>query len=204
MRRLAATIAPACCLGLVACGSHGVSPPNLDVTPAPAAVTPYEEPGGDVTFSYPGNWLPQPRAAPGVVTVSTGSASLTIWAYRTVAVVPNEAAAAAARDRFVTSLTRRDPQFVLTSTGLITVFEAPAFEIRGTTSIDGHPTEVRSVHIFRGLAEYVVDMLSDPDQFATTNTEVFQPLLETLHFFGRPAAAAAQAAAPASPTAPPS
>jgi hypothetical protein len=204
MRRTAAATVLCCCLALAACGSHRAQPPKLDVTAPPATAVPYTSPGGDVTFSYPQNWAIQGRDAPGVATISTGGASATIWAYRSVSLVVDPTTAKQALQRFLVSLKTRDPNFKVTATDVTTVFQRPAFEVRGTTVIQDRPTTVRSVHAFNGVGEYVLDMLADPDKFDAVNSAVFEPLLVSWKFFGKPPSAAAGAAGTASPTSPPS
>jgi hypothetical protein len=203
-RTAAATVLLCCCLALAACGSRRAEPPKLDVTATPAPAVPYSSPSGDVTFSYPENWAIQGRAAPGVATISTGGASATIWAYRSVSLVVDPTTTQQALQRFLASLKKRDPSFKVTSTDVITVFQRPAFEVQGTTVIQGRPTTVRSVHAFNGVGEYVLDMLADPDKFDEINRTVFEPLLVSWKFFGNPASAEEGAGGASSPTAPPS
>jgi hypothetical protein len=204
MRRTAVATVLCCCLGLAACGSQRAEPPKLDVTASPAKAIPYTSPGGDVTFSYPENWAIQARSAPGVATISTGGASATIWSYRSVSLVANPASAQQALKRFLASLKERDPSFQVTSADVMTVFQRPAFEVRGTTAIQDRPTTVRSVHAFNGAGEYVLDMLADPDKFDQINRAVFEPLLVSWKFFGNPPPAEEGAGGTSSPTVPPS
>jgi hypothetical protein len=203
-RTAAATVLLCCCLALAACGSHRAQPPKLDVTAPPATAVPYTSPGGDVSFSYPENWAIQGRDAPGVATISTGGASATIWAYRSVSLVVDPKSAQQALQRFLASVKKRDPGFQVISTDVTTVFQRPAFEVLGTTVIQDRPTKVRSVHAFNGVGEYVLDMLADPDKFDEINQTVFGPLLVSWKFFGNPPSADEGAAGASSPTAPPS
>jgi hypothetical protein len=203
-RTAAATVLLCCCPALAACGSHRAEPPKLDETAPPAKAVPYTSPSGDVSFSYPENWAIQGRGAPGVATVSTGGASATIWAYRSVSLVVDPATAQQALQRFLSSLKERDPSFAVTSTDVTTVFQRPAFEVQGTTVIQERPTRVRSVHAFNGVGEYVLDMLADPDKFDEINRTVFEPLLVSWKFFGNPPAAEEGAGGTSSPTSPPS
>jgi hypothetical protein len=203
-RTAAATVLLCCCPALAACGSQRADPPKLDVIAPPAKAVPYTSPSGDVSFSYPENWAIQGRGAPGVATVSTGGASATIWAYRSVSLVVDPAMAQQALQRFLASLKERDPSFEVTSTDVTTVFQRPAFEVHGTTVIQDRPTRVRSVHAFNGVGEYVLDMLADPDKFDEISRTVFEPLLVSWKFFGNPPSDEEGAGGTSSPTAPPS
>jgi hypothetical protein len=201
-RTAAATVLLCCCLALAACGSRRGEPPKLDVTAPPAKAVPYTSPSGDVSFSYPENWAIQARGAPGVATVSTGGASATIWAYRSVSVVVDARSAQQALQRFLASLKTRDPSFEVSSAAVTTVFQRPAFEVQGTTVIENRPTRVRSIHAFNGVGEYVLDMLADPAKFEEINRTVFDPMLVSWHFLGNPPSPDQAAAGSSSPTAP--
>jgi hypothetical protein len=205
MRRAAVALLFCCSIGVAACGSPRGKPPNLDVPAPPAPLVSYADPTGDVTFSYPENWPLQPMDPPGIAIAATGGASATFWAYRSVSLVVDPATAAKALQRFLASLAQRDPGFKVTATDVTFVFNKPAFTVEGTTTIAGRPTQVRSVHAFNGVGEYVLDMLADPDKFARINTSVFQPMLVSWKFLGTPPPVTDQGVAgSASPTVPPS
>lgn len=205
--KLGATLTLSLCLSLVGCGNQPVAVPDLNRTASPGGFSRvFVGIGGDVKFTYRTNWALIPRDPPGVATVASGGASLTVWAYRAVAKVKSNRAAVLARDRLLASLRRRDPSFVLTGASVYPFFGAAAVEIDGRATIGGRSLVVRSVHIYRGLGEYVVDMLGDPPVFNAVNVEVFQPLLLSLRLRGRPPLpnGSPRPGAPPSPTARPS
>jgi hypothetical protein len=173
------------CLVAGGCGNTPVALPDLGRTAFPAKLRAFAAPGGDVTFSYPQNWALIPRDPPGVATVASGGASITVWAYRAVAVVKTISEVTRARDRLLASL-KRDPSFTVLGASVYPLFRVPAVEIDGRTEIGGRRLGVRSVHVYRGSGEYVVDMLADPTAFNAANIEVLQPLLLSLRVFGRP------------------
>ncbi len=199
MQKLVAALALTLVLGIAGCGNDPVPVPSLHATASPDGIKSFALPGGDVTFSYPANWALIAREPPGVATVASGGAQVTVWAYRTVSLVTNPATAAKALARLVASLKRRDPGFVVTKTDVTTVFQAPAVEIDGRSKIGGRPVAVRSVHIYSGVGEYVVDAFADPAVFDRADREVFQPLLVSLKVYGRPPLAVQGATAPGAP-----
>jgi hypothetical protein len=203
--KLGAFLTLALCVPLAACGNKPVAVPDLGRTALPGPARSFAGTGGDVSFSYPGNWALISRDPPGVATVASGGASITVWAYRAVSKVGSLQAAAAARARLLASLRRRDPSFTPVRASQYRLLHDPAVEIDGMTEIGGRKLGVRSVHIYRGGAEYVVDMLADPAVFSAANSEVMQPLLVSLRINGRPPVpnGAPQHGAPPSPAATP-
>ncbi len=196
------------------CGSERGEAPELSETASPEGFQQYVLPGGDVTFPYPTNWALIQRGAPGVATVASGGASVTLWGYISAAGVESVAAARGAQQRLVASLEQRDPNFKLSKANATTIGGSPAVVIEGTTVIAERPVRVRSVHLYRGAAEYVVDAFADPDVFERADREVFAKLVNGLRFRGQPQGAgstpeandpgtAPEAADPATPPTPP-
>jgi hypothetical protein len=62
---------------------------------------------------------------------------------------------------------------------------APPNEFRGRQRIGGRRMQVRSVHVYRGRAEYVVEALAPRGQFSRVDREVLEPLLRSLEASGR-------------------
>jgi len=196
MRKLAPALIA--CLGLAACGTHPPEVPDVAETPAtPTTYTNFTSPSRDVRFKHPDNWPLVPRPAPGVATVASGGASVTVWAYAATSPVVDNAQAQAALGRLLASLKRRDPGFRVTQAGLTTGYEGPAVQIEGATKIRGRPVRVRSVHVWVGAGEYVIDALAAPEAFQFAERAAFQPLLKSLRLGGQPTGAA-----PPTPTTP--
>jgi hypothetical protein len=175
------------CLGPAACGSRRADPPRLSSTPSPPAeLETFTSDDGDVSFTHPANWDLQRRDPPGVATISTGGAALTVWAYRTQALVADPGAQQRALARVLASLKKRDPGFRVESATVQQRFGSPGIEVTGTTAIGGRPVKARSFHLYKGLGEYVVDAYADPAQFDRANSQVFEPLLASLRLGGEP------------------
>jgi hypothetical protein len=183
----ALALAGALALGFTGCGAERGTAPDLPTTAVdPGKVELFVQEGEDVTFSYPQNWHFQERRPPGVATVATGGAEITVWAYRSQSTVVTVEDAAEAMDRYLASLKERDPAFRVQKSKTVSTATAYGFEVIGRTEISGRKVRVRSVHVYRGRGEYVVDAISDPEQFAEVNTEVMQPLLQSTFFVGFP------------------
>ncbi len=200
MRKLAAALISACLtLAVTGCGAERAEPPDLGQTEAPGAAVPYASPSGDVAFSYPVNWTLVPKQPPGTATVASGDASITVWAYQSVAGVTDPGSAGLARRRLLKSLQGRDPSFKVTSSRVRQVAGAPAVEIRGTGQIGGAPVQVRSLHLYVGRGEYVIDAFAPPEAFADLESTVFEPFISSVVVKGNPV----PPGAPAAPVPPP-
>ncbi len=57
-------------------------------------------------------------------------------------------------------------------------------EVVGTQSLSGGRLRTRSVHVFKGSAEYVIELIAPPQDFTVDRT-VFSPMLRTLELTGR-------------------
>ena len=183
MRKLAPALAV--CLCLSACGTHPPRVPDLSKPAAPGGYTTYAAPNGDVSFSHPVTWAATPRTPPGVATVASGGASVTVWSYTATTPVLDAAAARQAMARLLASLKKRDPAFEVAGASVVPGLGGPAVQIAGRTKIQGRPVRVRSVHIWKAAGEYVIDGLADPAAFAEANKIAFEPLLKSLKVGGR-------------------
>ena len=61
-----------------------------------------------------------------------------------------------------------------------------AVEIVGRGRIAGEPVRTKSVHVYKGAAEYVIDAYARPKFFRRAETEAFNPLLATIRLGGFP------------------
>ncbi|MSO41635.1 MAG: hypothetical protein EXQ70_07055 [Solirubrobacterales bacterium] len=184
-RRAAAAVALALILG--ACGAQPQEPPSVNLPPEKAnrffRVALADR---DVSLAYPRSWLQTPGKPPQVVTITSGTASLAVFAYPAVSVVIDDSTQKAAEERLLASLKRRDPALEITDTTRAEVDGAPALEIRGLEVRGGRRIGVRSVHVYKGAGEYVIDALADRDVFNRTDRDVFDPVIDRIRFGGDP------------------
>ncbi len=163
-------------LTLSACGAERGQPPSLEQAPAkPGMFFKTKLAKGDVSLAYPHTWDLNVLRPPGVATTASGDASLTVWAYPAVSVVIDNATRKAALGRLLASLKKRDPSLKVTRTSSLEVDGAPALEIRGLDERGGRRIAVRSVHVYKGAGEYVVDALADRRFFVRTNRRGLRP-----------------------------
>jgi hypothetical protein len=168
------------------CGNSRNAPVGLTQLGAPVALVNYTAGSGDVSFGHPSSWTVSAGAAPEVAQMSSGNAVDAIYAYPRTDLPLDSAGAETSRVRLIASLRERTPSFHVDSSSVIEVDGAPAVEIVGHGRIAGHPVKTKSVHVYKGAAEYVIDAYAQPDVFRRAESEAFDPLLGTIHLGGFP------------------
>ena len=90
-----------------------------------------------------------------------------------------------ARRRLEDAVVARDPRFRTESARIIRMAGAPGVEVVGTQDLSGGRLKTRSVHLSKGSAEYVLELIAAKGSFATVDRSVFSPMLLTLEVTGR-------------------
>jgi hypothetical protein len=186
MRRpalLAACAALACALG--ACGADRASKPKTTVAPgAPAHRILYRREG--LSVSVPTGATVERRRYPGVFRVSVGEAFIAAFAYRRREQIPRtRTELRAARRRLVAQVHRRSRRFRLIRSRVTRVARAPAIELVGDQTISRSRLRTRSLHVFKGRGEYVIDMLSPVQRVRANERAFFAPAARSLRVTGR-------------------
>jgi hypothetical protein len=163
------------------CGAERVRPPDpsrpfTSRPPAPRAF-----PDAGVRFRAPAD-LPFRRGdAPLVTSATTGTATIAIWRYPRTEPLPRDAAALAeAQDLLEEAARRREGAFRLDRSRRVRLAGARGIELLGTEQVAGRPRRVRSTHLYARGGEVVVDAYAAPEDFATVDNALFDPLLSSL------------------------
>ena len=129
----------------------------------------------------------QRRRAPGVFRVVLGQPLVSGFAYRRKEPLPRRSAELrAARRRLVREVRRRGRgDFRLVSSRTLRVDGAPAIEIVGDQTLSRARLRTRSLHAFRGRAEYVIELLAPVRDYEQVNRLVFAPMVRSLELTGR-------------------
>jgi hypothetical protein len=168
------------------CGAEEQTSPSLVQPLPPADPVPLSFPEVGLSFDAPANWYRARSDNPGVLTISSGEAVVALWAHEQDRRAPRTRAdLARVRPRLLAALRRRDPSFGLESSRVTRVAGAPAIELTGRQRIGGRRMQVRSVHVYRGEAEYVFEALAPRGQFPRADDGVLEPLLDSLEATGR-------------------
>lgn len=167
------------CLALPGCGAELREPGD------PFAVEPprgeRSETLGSARFERPANWSFSRDAAPRLFTLRSGEALVVAWAYARSEPLPEPGPAVErARRSLVEEVRRRDPAFELAGSRVLEVADAPAVEVTGSQTISRRELRVRSVHVYRGGFEIVIEALAPEESFERVDRQVLQPLLRSL------------------------
>jgi hypothetical protein len=137
-------------------------------------------------FRAPSNVRLIRRPAPGVFRGGAGDAFLSGFAYRRAEQLPrNRRELAAARRRLVAATRKRGRGYRLTSARSIRVGGAQAVELLGDQRISNARLRTRSLHVYRGRAEYVIEVAADLKSFASLDRTVYRPIRRSLRVTGR-------------------
>lgn len=185
-RWLAWLAIPALAVASGGCGNERAQPTGLKQLGQPVSLVNFTAPGGDVSFGRPSTWSVTTGALPKVAQISSGSAVATVYAYPRTDLPQDSAAAEASREHLLESLRERAPSFEVQSSRVREVGGSVAVEIVGRGKITGHPVQTKSVHVYKGTAEYVIDAYARTKFFRRAETEAFNPLLATIRLGGFP------------------
>ena len=170
---------------LAACGEEPDDPPAIFDVKAPRGNETADFPEAGMALTHPRNWRLRRRDAPGVFELLSGEAIVAGWAYPRDEPLPEaEADLEAARDRLLDAIEERDPEYRVESSAVTEVAGSPAIEVTGEQVVSRRTLSTRSIHVFDGGAEYVIEALAPPADFALVDERVLTPLLETLELDG--------------------
>jgi hypothetical protein len=185
-RWLAWLAIPALAAAASGCGNTRNEPTGLSQLGEPLSLVNFTDPTGDVSFGRPSTWSVTGGALPKVAQISSGSAVATVFSYPRTDLPQDAAGAEVSRERLIESLRERAPGFEVESSRVFRIDGAVAVEIVGRGRVAGHPVRTKSVHVYKGAAEYVIDAYARPKSFEQADTQAFEPLLATLHLGGFP------------------
>ncbi len=168
------------------CGNERNQATGLSQLGPPVSLVNFTTPNGDVSFGHPSTWSVLGGTLPKLAQVSSGTAVATVYAYPRTDLSQTRTGVEASRRRLIASLHRRAPSFEVEDSRIRKVDGAIAVQIDGKGRIAGHEVRTRSVHVYKGAAEYVIDAYAKPKTFHAAETEAFEPMLATMRLGGFP------------------
>ena len=170
---------------LAACGRDRLRPADFVFTTA-GRTTQASYPKVGMRFRVPSNLGLVPTPPPGVFRGAAGDAFLSGFAYRRAEQLPrNRRELAAARRRLIKAARKRSPSYRLRSSRSTRVNGARAVELVGEQRLSNGRLRTRSLHVYKGRAEYVIELAASPREFAYLERTVYRPLKRSLRLTGK-------------------
>jgi hypothetical protein len=170
---------------LAACGAEPDDPPAVFEVKAPRGERTEGFPRAGMTLTRPRNWRLRRRDAPGVFELVSGEAIIAGWAYPREEPLPEtDADLEGAKDRLLEAIDERDPEYEVSESALTDVAGAPAIDIEGEQVLSKRALRTRSIHVFDGETEYVIEAIAPPADYALVEERVLAPLLDSLEVDG--------------------
>ena len=170
---------------LAACGRDRLRPADFVFTAA-GRTTQASYPEAGMRFRVPANVGLAPTPAPGVFRGAAGDAFLSGFAYRRAEQLPRNARElAAARRRLVAAARRRSSSYRLRSSRSTRVDGARAVELLGEQRLSNGRLRIRSLHVYKGRAEYVIELAAGSREFGYLERTVYRSLKRTLRLTGK-------------------
>ena len=185
MRRSAAIVSSLFATVLVAaCGYARTQPPSLAAPASPTAWRMMRFPAAGVSLSVPSNWTVGAGNPQLVLAAASGLARIELWRYpRTEPLPSTRAGLRRARQALVGAARARDPNLHVIRARPLRVDGARAIELSVTEVIGGQLRRDRSLHVFTGGAELVLDVYAPVGDFHAVDHAVFSPLKRSLQLF---------------------
>lgn len=175
-----------CAALLAACGEEPDNPPPLFQVKAPHGEESADFPDVGLSLTYPANWRLRRQEDPEVFELVSGEAVIAAWAYPREEPLPEtDAQLEGAKDRLVDAIKERDPSYRIQDAVVTEVAGAPAIEVSGEQVLSKRDLRTRSVHIFKGEIEYVIEAIAPPADYGLVERQVLAPLLESIELSGQ-------------------
>ncbi|CAN5573813.1 hypothetical protein BH20ACT19_BH20ACT19_05670 [soil metagenome] len=188
MRRPAtALLAPAllACLVTAGCGNQRSEGLSLAAEPSEETVE-HRYPEVGLAFELPRNVIVRATEPPGVFRGDFGGAVVSGFAYRREERLPgDDVELRTAKRRLERAAEERDRSFELRDSRTTEVSGSRAVELLGDQTISSGKLRIRSLHVYEGRAEYVLELLAPSEEFARLDPALFAVLRRSLVVTGR-------------------
>ncbi len=167
------------------CGNERTSAPAVGVEPSEETKTlDYARVG--LSLELPRDFSVEKSKQPGVFRATFGSAAVSAFAYRRREELPgNEKDLKKALKRLEKATMKRSSTFELISSRTLDVNGSRALELVGRQTISQSRLRTRSLHVFEGKAEYVIELLAPVRQFDRLDERLSDVIRNSLEITGK-------------------
>lgn len=187
LRLAAAAAALTLTLPLISgCGNERAGSAGLFETPSDGGRQALRYPSAGLSVALPEAYAVTRAKRPQLFRASFEDAFVSAFAYRRREQLPrNRDELRAARARLVRAAQKRASSFRLDSNRLLTVARAPAIELLGAQTISRGRLRLRSLHVYKGQAEYVIELGAPTGAFPRLDRATFPQIRRSLKLTGR-------------------
>ncbi|MDQ3644851.1 MAG: hypothetical protein M3356_05000 [Actinomycetota bacterium] len=169
---------------LAGCGNERSAARKLDARPTDATNS-LDYPAVGLSLELPEGFTVERAKRPGVFRAASGSAALSAFAYNRREELPgNQRELEEALERLEKAAKERSSSFELSESRTLEVSGARAIELLGRQTISKSVLRTRSLHIFKGEAEYVIELLAPPEDFDRLDERVSELIRSSLEITG--------------------
>jgi hypothetical protein len=165
------------------CGSEPQEPPDVGTPGPPGALTELEFDEEGVRLQVPSAWKLQrgPEEGPLLATLTSGRATIAVWRYPRTEPLPRTTKdLEATKDSLIAAVTTRDPEYAVTASRILRGQTRRGVELIGTGTNSGFERRARSLHLFGGGAEVVLDQYATAEEFPSLDADVFRVVAQSL------------------------
>jgi hypothetical protein len=171
---------------LAGCGNERVKSGSVFDAKPGKATQPLSYPDAGLKVTVPKEFDVKDSTAPELFRASLDAAFISSFAYRRNEQIPrNEDELQQARRRLVAAAMGRDKTFKLMRSRVTKVGGVGAVELRGDQTIFKGRLRMRSLHLYKGNGEYVVELVAPVAAFARLERSSFPGILKTLKVTGK-------------------
>ncbi len=182
MRPLAVSLA---LVALAGCGNERFEPKSFEVDPEQDVRT-IRYPNAGVTVDLPRGFGVRKTPSPGVFRATLGESFVSMFAYRRAEQLPrNEEELRIAQRRLERAIAARSRGYRRRSSRTARIAGARALELVGDQTLSEQRLRTRSLHVFKGSVEYVIEIAAPVRGFARVDRAVTPTLKRTLELTGR-------------------
>jgi len=170
---------------LAGCGNERFEPKSLEVGPSPESRT-ARYPAAGLTIDLPRDFAERRSPRPGVFRATLGETFVSAFAYRRAEQLPrNDAELKTAQGRLERTIKGRAKGYRPRSAHTTRIAGAPAVELIGDQTLSQRRLRTRSMHIFKGSAEYVIELSAPVEAFPRVDRVVTPIIKRKLMLTGR-------------------
>jgi hypothetical protein len=171
---------------LAGCGNERAGSTRLFDAPAREGTKRLRYPDAGLAVVLPKAFVVGDVKLPQLFRASLEDAFVSSFAYRRSEQLPETGdQLRTARDRLVGAAKKRDRSFRLRGSKLTRVAGAPAIELLGEQTISLGRLRLRSLHVYKGSAEYVVELGAPAADFRRLDRSTFPGIRRSLKVTGR-------------------